>query len=376
MVDKIVLEAERILFVHEPIARIETATPLGIVTSVPATSMKATKKARISCFPRAEALQARIYLSHLIHIDKPRHIEIECSTGWNEVQRMEIRLKSASAGLRLRTATASVAAGDVKIEDKPNPGVIATSAMAAHSKATLKVPYDMEAILQDLNIKIEVEYHTDNGQFLYIAAFTIPIDLPLDVNVQDHFKSTSLFSKFNIKTANQVPLELLEVDLEGSEEFDVHAPSRPKEVVHVFPKQPLAVTYKITKKTGQVAKRRGSRPPSTESLLLTVGYRCLNEDVLDRVSKLFADALADSPVHRLARLLLETFKQRLEHNILPDQFEKIALLEKLDMGAFEEMGWVECLESLPHIVRDDTHTWLQRWHEVRFGLFSFCVLRD
>ncbi|RAR02353.1 tmem1 family protein [Stemphylium lycopersici] len=364
MVDKIVLEAKRIVFVHEPFQKTEATTPLGIITSVSAHSLKAAKKARILCFPRSEAFQARIYLSHFIHIDKPRHIEVQFSSGWNAITRADVRLKSASAGLRLRTANASVAAGDVKIEDgKPSPGVVAIGEMAANSAATLKVPYDMETILQDLTVKIDVEYYTKSGQFQYTSSFVIPVELPLDVNVHDHFKSNSLFSKFNIKTANHIPLQLLDVSLEGSEEFDVHAPRRSKEPVNVFPKQPVAVTYKVTKKTMTAAQKRQSRITTTGSLSLSVEYRCLNEDVLDRMRKFFADAVDNSPVHRLSRLLTENFINHLEHSILPQQYEKMALLGRLDLGVFEDMGWADCLESLPLIIRDDTQIWLQKWHE-------------
>jgi hypothetical protein len=370
MVDRVVLEAKRIIFVYEPFQKAEATTPLGVITSVSAQSLKAAKKARILCFPRSEAFQARIYLSHFIHIDKPRHIEVECSTGWNAITRAEIRLKSASAGLRLRTANASVAAGEITIDDsKPTPGVIAIGGISANSTATLKIPYDMETILQDLTVKIDVDYYTNDGQFQYTSTFLIPVELPLDVNVHDHFKSKSLFSKFNIKTANHVPLELLDVALEGSEEFDVHAPRRPKESVHVFPKQPVAVTYKVTKKTMDAAKKRQSRISTTGSLSLAVEYRCLNEDVLDRVRKMFAGAVEDSPVHRLARLLTDTFASRLEQDILPHQYEKIALLQRLDLGAFEDVGWADCLEGLPLIIRDDTQTWLQKWHEVSSDAF-------
>ncbi|RMZ72823.1 tmem1 family [Pyrenophora seminiperda CCB06] len=364
MVDRIVLEAKRIVFVHEPLQKTEATTPLGIITSVSAHSLKAAKKARILCFPRSEAFQARIYLSHFIHIDKPRHIEVECSSGWNEITHAEVRLKSASAGLRLRTANASVVAGEVEVDDsKPTPGVVAIGAMPANTTVTLKVPYDMETILQDLNIKVDVDYYTEKGQFQYTSSSVIPVELPLDVNVHDHFKSKSLVSKFNIKTASQVPLELLDVALEGSEEFEVQAARRPKESLHVFPKQPVAVTYKITKTATDAANKRQSRISMTGSLSLTVEYRCLNEDVLDRVRKLFADAVEASPVHRLSRLLVETFANRIEHNVLPHQYEKIALLDKVELGAFEDMSWADCLESLPLIIRDDTQTWLQKWHE-------------
>jgi len=365
MVDKIVLVAERIMFVHEPLAKTEATTPLGIITSVSAHSLKAAKRARILCFPRAEAFQARIYLSHFIHIDKPRHIEVECSSGWNQIQRAEIRLKSASAGLRLRTANAVVTIGDAEIEDQSTPGIISIGPMVAGSTVTLKIPYDMETILQDLAIKMDVDYHTERGQFQYTSSFTIPVELPLDVNVHDHFKSKSLFSKFNIKTANQVPLELLDVELQSSEDFEVQAPRRPAHSVHVFPKQPVAATYKISKKVVDTSAKRKSRLSNIDNLSLLVEYRCLDQDVLDRARKLFAEDVAGGPVHRLARLLVDHFANQLEQHILPSQYESIALLERLDLGPFEDMAWVECLDSLPVTIRDDTQEWLQKWHEVR-----------
>jgi hypothetical protein len=371
MVDKIVLEANRIVFVHEPMTKNEAATPLGIITSVSAHSLKAAKKARILCFPRTESFDARIYLSHFIHIDKPRHIEIQCTSGWNEITRAEVRLKSASAGLRLRTANASVPAGEVGITDKTKPGVVAIGALAANSSATLKIPYDMETILQDLNIRIEIDYYTANGQSHYVSSSTIPVDLPLDVNVHDHFKKDTLLSKFNIKTANQIPLQLQDVELESSDEFDVHAPRRSKEPKYVFAKQPVAVTYRITKKATEATERQKSKNSTAGSLALSVEYRCLNEDVHERLCKMFASDVAGGSAHRLGRLLVNTFADRLEHKILPHQFERVALLEKVDMGDFEEMGWSDCLDSLPEVVRDDTKAWLRNWHTVSNAAWAF-----
>lgn len=356
---------------HEPFNKSEATTPLGIITSVSAHSLKAAKKARILCFPRTESFDARIYLSHLIHIDKSRHIEIECSSGWNDIIRAEIRLKSASAGLRLRTANASVVSGDVTITDKSKPGVVAVGELAANSIATIRIPYDMETILQDLNVKVEIDYQTTNGQSQYFSGCTIPVDLPLDVNVHDHFKRNTLLSKFNIKTANQTPLELIDVELQSSDEFDVQAPKRSKEPTYVFAKQPVAITYKITKKDTEVAQRRQSKAPPAGSLALSVEYRCLNEDVRDRLRKMFELNVADGPVHRLGRVLVDTFADRLEHKVLANQYEKIALLEKIDMGSFEDMGWSDCLDSLAEAVREDARVWLQQWHEVIFLLPRF-----
>jgi len=364
MVDKIVLEAKRIVFVHEPFQKTEATTPLGIITSVSAHSLKAAKKAQILCYPRSDAFDARVYLSHFLHIDKPRHIEIECTSGRTAITRAEVRLKSASAGLRLRTAKALVEAGDTGFTDKSTPGLLAIGAIAPNSSITLKVPYDMESLHQDLNIKVEIDYLTDAGQMQYFANFTIPVDLPLDVNVHDHFKRNALFSKFNIKTANHVPLQLLDVELQSSEKFQVHAPKRSKEPLYVFAKQPVAVTYKITNKTQNEAQKRQSKVSTNASLALSVTYKCLDEDVRDRLSVLFAADVASSPVEPLGRLLADHFKNQVEHSLLPAQFERIALLDKVDMGTYEGLKWQEVLDGLPVNLRDETRTWLQKWHEV------------
>jgi trafficking protein particle complex subunit 10 len=316
------------------------------------------------CFPRNEAFEARVYLSHFIHIDRQRTIEVECSSGWNNVQRAEIRLRSASAGLRLRTANATTTSGDVTIEDRSAPGVIRITGMASETTAAFQIPYELESVLPELSVKVEVDYFTDAGQFQFHSSFTIPIELPLDVNVHDHFKEDSLYSKFNIKTANEVPLEVLDVSLDGTEEHDVHSPQKQMGSVIVFPKQPLAMTYKITKKLVEASNRRPSHPANTSSLALSVVYRCLNEDVLERLKELFTSAVEDSQVHRLGRLLIPTFADRLQNRILPSQLERIALLNKVDLGPFSEMGWSECIDSLPHIVRDGTRQWLLSWHEV------------
>lgn len=277
-------------------------------------------------------------------------------------------MKSASAGLRLRTADTTTASGNVDVTDTPSPGIFTIGAMSADTIATFKVPYETETVLPDLTVKIEVDYFTAHGQHLYHSSFTIPVELPLDVNVHDHFKNASLFSKFNIKTANHVPLEIIDVSLEGSSDYEVAAPRKPNGPLRVFHKQPVAMTYKITKKPSDAAKRRQSQLATNGSLALSVEYRCLDEDVLDRVRELFATAVEHSPVHRLARLLIDTFADRLAHRILPHQYEKIALLEKLDLGPFDDMGWTDCIESLPHIVREDTRKWLQKWHEVNYIL--------
>ncbi|OCL12691.1 hypothetical protein AOQ84DRAFT_385930 [Glonium stellatum] len=365
IVDKILVEAKKIIFQHEPFTKAEASTPLGISTSVSATSLKIAKKSRVLCFPRMEAFQARIFLSQFIHIDQRRSLEIECSSGWNDIQRAEIRLRAASAGLRLRTADATLVHGNITIDDKSRAGIIDFSNMPVDATTTFRIPYELETLLPELVVKLEVAYFTAKGEFLLTSSSTIPVELPLDVNVHDHFKGGSLISRFNIKTSNVAPLEVLDVRLESSNAFNVQSPRNVTTPMYVHPKQPVSVTYKITTTTppGKRSPRDRQGPNNTQALALTVDYRSLKEVVLSRAEQIFAAAVEESSLHRLGRLLVPLFLDRLEHRILPSQFEKITLLQKASIGSFDDMGWFDCIESLPQLIRDDTRRWLKKWHE-------------
>ncbi|KAF2491824.1 hypothetical protein BU16DRAFT_565520 [Lophium mytilinum] len=364
IVDKIVIQAKKIVFLHEPIAKPDTTTPLGISTPS-ITALKIPKKSRILCFPRMESFQAKVALSHFIHIDRARSIEIRCSSGWNEIKSAEFRLRSASAGLRLRTANAEVVSGNVVLSDTSKPGVISIEDMPKNSSATLRIPYELENILPELSIRLEIDYVTEQGQFVMVDSSVIPIELPLDVNVHDHFKGDALFSRFNIKTAGSTPLEVLNVKLDGSEVFDVQAPRKITTPLFVYPKQPVSVTYKITTKgsSGATSVRNNRGKLEGPTLGLTVDYRCLDEAVLTRAEDIFAAAVEGGPLRRLGRLLVPAFVDRLEHKILLGQFEKTALLGVISLGSFEDLAWSDYIESLPTVIRDDTRNWLKNWHD-------------
>ncbi|OCK77953.1 TMEM1 family protein-like protein [Lepidopterella palustris CBS 459.81] len=365
VVDRILIEASKIIFLHEPFTKAEAPTPLGITMSVSAASLRVAKKSRVLCFPRMEAFQAKLSLSHYIHIDQPRSIEIQCSSGWNDILKGEVRLRSASAGLRLRTARSTLVSGETTLNEESRAGSIDFSHMPNNTIAVFRVPYDLENVLSELVIKLEIEYFTEKGQFQFFSSSTIPIDLPLDVNVHDHFKGEALFSRFNIKTATNSPLEVLDVNLEGSDLYTVQSHRKLATPMYVFQKQPVSITYRISTKTASAKglPRTSQGPNQSPSLALTVDYRCLSEDVVTRAEAIFAAAIEGSPLHRLGRLLVPSFLDRLKQRILPSQSENITLLDRVNLGAFDGMPWNDCVESLPHVIREDTRTWLRKWHE-------------
>lgn len=363
MVDTIILETEHLTLVHEPPRKPESTTPLNLVGSAPAASLQVAKRSQVLCFPRRGAFHAMVLQCPLIHIDQPRSIRIVGESGSNDIQRAELRIRAGSAGLRLRTADAQLIDGGVKIGKNAGPGIIRFSEMPQDGSVTFQVPYDLENNLSELNVKIDATYFTSAGEFQFASSNTLSIELPLDVNVLDHFKADMLISKFNIRTASNVPLEVQDVRLDGTDQFlidDVPSIAMP---LLVFPKQPVVFTYRIrpwTSGRGRALPRLDNKEPP---LALSVLYRCLDEDVIAFAEREFAKDIEQSDYRQFSRALTPFFVERIKQRVA-SQMEAIALLNRMRLGSFENMSWAEALEGLPNSIREGVREWLQTWHQV------------
>ena len=142
---KVVMEAQNLFFVQE--MEPSTTTALASTTTVvPADP----GQGRILCYPRPESFEVKLSLPHRLNLEVPRAVEIALSSGWNEVTKGELRLRSATAGLRLRTADATVADGRIVIDKGSRPGVIDFTTLAPGQTARIHVPYGLERDLPEL----------------------------------------------------------------------------------------------------------------------------------------------------------------------------------------------------------------------------------
>lgn len=324
------------------------------------------------CYPRIESFDGTAKLCRSIRVDKPGSIEIECKSGWNEIQKTELRLRSASAGLRLRTADAVVTEGQVTISDQTRPGLIDFYDMPQESTTTFRVPYELETHMRAISVRLEITYHTEKGVFVYLAHADIPVELPIDVNVYDLFKERALFSRFNIRPSGSTPLHVLNVQLEKSENFDVQSPSGKFTPMLVFPKHPACLTYKITRADQSGDEKKVQRRP----LSLVVDYRCLDEEVLYVVERAFTSGIEKSSIAQLKRLLTPVLVDHLRQRIKPDEYERIALLNQISLGGLTDTDWVAVLESLPGNIREDTKKWLEDWHKVNSTHSGLTTIAD
>ncbi|KAF2462434.1 hypothetical protein BDY21DRAFT_331414 [Lineolata rhizophorae] len=395
-VDKIVLEAGKIVFVHEPHPRpSDPASAAGSMSQQLSASSNAPaadpagprvpRSARVWCFPNPDALAVKVALSRFIHIDRPRSLDVEVKTGHNDVGKLELRLRAASAGLRLRTANVEMVSvtregnekeenvvDGVEMGDRGKPGIIEVLSLPAGCTARLKVPYELETSLRDLGVRVEATYNAatkggaeERAEFVFVAHSVIPVELPLDVNVHDLFKARVLFQRFHIHTAGSLPLEIVRSQLEGTRLYDVQSPPcGTDESMIIFPKQPATLVYRIEKRDvssggGKVGKEEADQP-----LQLTVDYRCVDETVLTGVEALFSSAVEQAPAARpLTHLLVPVFRERFKAWIKPTAYEQIALLERVKLPSFAEMAWADVLESVPADMRQLPLAFLEKWHK-------------
>jgi trafficking protein particle complex subunit 10 len=372
-VDTIILQAKKIVFVNELFSKAEASTPLGLAMSVSASSLIHAKKARILCYPRPHALKAKLYQSRNIHIDKPRSIEVECFSGSNDVRHAEIRLRSGSAGLRLRTSDTQVKEGIVTLKKATEPGVINLSAMSSDSYAVLQIPYDLESTLQSLSIRVEVKYETELGSFQFLALYNTPIDLPLDVNVHDTFRHDIFWPSFNIGPATGTPLAVADIKLEGSDIFQVSSPLPPgiKQSVQLpgcmaTARRPRSYNFVITRKMSveEAGAKYTKDKADIHNLPLTVNYECLDEVVLLEAEHFFSTIVRESPFTDMSELLVPNFVENLKGRLTPQDYERCVYEQGLQLDSFEEFPWSDTLDYLPGSQQSELREWLRKFHEV------------
>ncbi|KAK7539875.1 uncharacterized protein J3D65DRAFT_301218 [Phyllosticta citribraziliensis] len=359
-IDRVVLEVKRIHFTHETIKKEHTLEPLGITMPGSSSSIsKIPRKFRTLSYPRSEALDAKLSVSRSVHIDKLKSIELTVRPFANRPTRLEVHLKAASAGLRLRTGNAQVIEGEATIADRPSPGVLVLSEMEAQCTVKIRIPYELEVTLSELHIKLDILYSTEHGTHEFRSNCTINIELPLDVNVHDQFMEQMLLSTFKVTTSSHVPLDVLDIQLQGTATFDVDPARLYGDRNPVRPGQPPAFVYRIFRKEGANLTN-----PEDSNLSLTIDYRCLDDHIYDKLEANFCTALADSPFSTLRRLLLPRFWEHIKATLTADDWYHASFRNQLRCGEFaSHLVWPQTLELLPPAMRPELSTYLSNWHE-------------
>lgn len=359
--DIVTLHCENITFTYEARKIENPAVSAGLVSI--ATPERVSASYDVLLWPQSTALRASISPHRFIHLEHPRAIEIEICPQQNAVQRGRLVMKAGSAGLRLRTAEAEPIDGSASTLSKPHPGHIEFVGLCPDTSFRIKVPFNLEADLQEIMVKLELHYTTHHGEFVFGCNSAISVALPLGVNVQDVFKAQTLFSRFTISTANSVPLRAFMSQLEGNNDFDVTSPSVTGTDLNIFPRQPLSLTVRIQK--GLQTLGQDPKHKLQTKLLLHVSYKCLDREIFDAVETCFVKAIKHTSSAPFQHLLLPNLLALTRARCSLSDIELVAILREIRLGVYEGDEWNAVLRAIEPKRRREVQAWLAGWYKVR-----------
>ncbi|KAJ5480319.1 hypothetical protein N7530_005828 [Penicillium desertorum] len=310
----------------------------------------------IYCYPPAEALQAKIVAPHLINLQAMRTLELELDSGRNDIKNGTIRVRPATAGLRLRLAETEVVDGKLEVDANHESGIIEFAQLPRRSSVRLRIPYTVEEAFSTLSARAEVGYETEQGRFASSASFSVVSALPISVNVQDIFKDELLFSRFTISPAMLIPLRIMNCSLPSSDIYDVQSSITGPVALDVFPKQPASLLYKIRHNEGSTS---ASTP---RSLKLSVDFTCVDDECLDAVEKQFAASIDSSPFRQYAALLTSHIVNSFRAQLSTNDMEAIGLIREVNMLPYQTVRWDDLLGALK-APGEDVRQWLKEWHK-------------
>ncbi|KAI5927491.1 trafficking protein particle complex subunit 10 [Camillea tinctor] len=299
------------------------------------------KSTLVSIYHRADTLDVQLYPSKHIQLDRNNTVDIKLDSGWNEIQKVDVRVKAATGGLRLITSEATCIDSPVGFSKPPEGGLFCFDSIPRESSVRIRFPYTVEQETLNVSVRIEVSYVTEHGDFIFSKTPTIHTALALGVNVQDVFKHHSLFSRFTVSTANLSPLRLYKSELMGSDLFDSEFGVPSADPVVIFPRQPASLLYKIRRKPNVKIT-----PKSSKTMYLKLYYSVIQEEIETIVSDSIARSLQDTPLRSLARLLISTILPHVRNELGGVELERAALLGVFSTSALTSIDWARSFPGI------------------------------
>ncbi|KAF2478765.1 trafficking protein particle complex subunit 10 [Neohortaea acidophila] len=356
-VDRLLFEAGRIRFEHDFSQNQGEPGAQSDILEMP----DDPHQNRIFLYPAQEAFKAELSLQSDIQLEATRWVEVRLNSGRNHIDALDLRLKPASAGLRLRLADAVYGNVDAREEEASTPGQLALAALPPHTSAVVQVPYSFEQPAdRDILIRFTASYRTSQGAFTFVESFRLPTKLPLSVDVHDNFQFDALVSGFTIRTTTTSPLCVTHAALQSSSAYEVSGPPAISIPMPVFEGEPAKLAYKVIRREVPNDSFKGGN--RKDSLALDVTYHLVDEALHTTVLARFQDAVANSPFAHLSRLLTSVMTLNAKKHWTPADTQMALLVHESSIPSFNDIGWEEIIPCLPSEVRHDITTWLKDWH--------------
>ena len=340
---------------HEPSA--SGFFPVNAKSLMSSKHPDATDRQHILVWAEPQHLEVRLLHHKFVHLEQPKSIECEISSGQNEITQGKLLLRAASAGLRLHTADAEVKNKLINIMDTSQSGSIGFSSLTANSTVRIKLPYSLEGDLGEIVVRVEVIYNTKRGEFRYVSHLKLSVSLPVAVNVQDTFIGEILFSRFTIGTASATPLKILRTYIENDSSLIACCQSLGKTELDLFDRQPLSLVVKIQRAANRIDGKQ-------QKLYLRIEYRSLDQDIYQAVEECFLKSLKATAYWLYSRLLMPALQKALRTSLATQDFESIGLSRETNLGSFEEYSWSPIVAAISPTRREELTNWLRNWYEV------------
>jgi len=331
-VDQIRFSCGNVLLHHER----ETGKPVETTSDV-------VKNHKITLYPRASSLDARLLPTKEVRLDKNSSLDLEISSGWNDISACEVKIRSATGGLRLLMSEATVI-GPLQPSKRTDSGAFTFGAIPEKTSIMIRFPFSVENDLMSVAVKAEVSYVTANGDFTFSRTSSVPITLALGVNVQDVFKHDALFSRFTVSTATASPLRILKSELLGSEMFESHFGRPPSHPIVVFPKQPASLLYKV--------KRRAEvkvTPKKKQTLHLKLYYSVVHDEIEALFEKSITEELKQAGLQEFSKLVVARALSLVRGSLTGYDLEKATLLGDLKTDILAGVRWEKQFPGLGYM---------------------------
>lgn len=331
------------------------------------------KRKSILVYPASGSLEARLVPTSLINLSQTRAIEVELRSGWNSIEYITLRIKPATAGLRIQTKLGrflkAPSADGIHPNCSENDQAITFSGFPKGDTVRITWPYTLEnSDITTVAVKIDITYETAHGTFEYATNCSIGVGLALSVNVQDVFQKQCLYSRFTVGPSGSIPVNLGKCTIEESKHYQVESSIPNHLAFDVFPKEAANFLYKIS------PKWRLKKDIKPKPLELAIDYIPFDEWSLAVLENKFSqDILAskNSWLRSLTVPLLGRFLEPFRSQWGFKDFELVGMLREVEVPSYDAYDWATALRRFGKVSQGIAEKWLQQWHQV--GYLNECV---
>ncbi|EPS35658.1 hypothetical protein H072_10927 [Dactylellina haptotyla CBS 200.50] len=321
--------------------------PPQMVDGVPPPPQRRIEVPKVILFQAPDTFHIALNSPMFIQLDKLRTIELEINAGNTVVERVEMKIKSLTAGLRLLVGDIQIVNGagekahleDATLEFDEN-SLIKLGSKSADNRlrhVMLRIPYKSESDLHEISVRLEAHLTTSTYDYKYVATPFTPVALPLSVNVQDIFTRAALFSKFQVSTVNHIPLRIVRAGLDGSKAFNTSTGIGCSDIdddgTVVYTKQPANFTFKTTRVPRQ-------EEFSGENLYLKVMWRGVGDEISAAVKSAFIAHISAAGYGRYQRLFMPTVEAILD-SLDQTDIERAVLLNAIRLPPYAPEAWTD-----------------------------------